>query len=129
MPIIVRGADVAAQVIGSRVEKQSLLSPENTGSDNVLLDLLTFGDGAEFELALNQNTFGWLQVLEGSGSLGGYEQELEPNGVTYMPLGYSGTFSASADGTRLLMATVPEAARFDADVAPRGWLRRRLITW
>jgi hypothetical protein len=46
-----------------------LLSPENTGSDNVLLDLVLFENGAAFDLALNDDSFGWLQVLEGSGSL------------------------------------------------------------
>ena len=117
MPIIVRGAEVADQAIGTGVTKQSLLSPENTGSDNVLLDLLTFEKGTTFDLALTKETFGWLQVLEGSGSLDGYDQELETSGVTYLPLGYAGTFRAAADGTRLLMATVPDAVRFDPDVA------------
>jgi len=117
MPIIVRGAEVATQTIGTGVTTQSLLSPENTGSDNVLLDLITLENGATFDLALNDESFGWLQVVYGSGSLAGYDQDLEPNGVTYLPLGYSGTFSAAADGTRLLMATVPDAARFDPDVA------------
>ena len=117
MPIIVRGAEVAAESIVAGVVRQSLLSPENTGSDNVLLDLMAFDSGATFDLDLSDDTFGWLQVLEGSGSLDDYDQVLEPNGVTYMPLGYAGTFSAAADVTRLLMATVPEAARFDPDVA------------
>ena len=117
MPIIVRGAEVATQTIGIGVTTQSLLSPENTGSDNVLLDLITFENGAAFDIALNNDTFGWLQVVEGSGSLADYDRNLEPNGVTYLPLGYAGTFSAAADGTRLLMATVPDAVRFDPDVA------------
>lgn len=117
MPIIVRGADVAAEQVGSGIISQSLLSPENTGSDNVLLNLITFENGAAFDLALDDGTFGWLQVLDGLGSLAGYCQELNPNGVTYLPLGYAGTFSAAADGTRLLMATVPDAARFDPDIA------------
>ena len=117
MPIIVRGAEAATQAISIGVTKQSLLSPQNTGSDNVLLDLLALEKGTAFDMALNDETFGWLQVLEGSGSLSGYDRDLEPNGVTYLPLGYSGTFSAAADGTRLLMATVPDAVRFDPDVA------------
>lgn len=117
MPVIVRGADVAAEPAGSGLIKQSLLSPENTGSDNVLLDLLTFESGAKFDMALKADSFGWLQVLDGAGSLAGYDRELEPNGVTYLPLGYTGTFSAAADNTRLLMATVPDAVRFDPDVA------------
>lgn len=117
MPVIVRGSEVAAKAIGAGVTQQSLLSQENTGSDNVLLDLLTFENGATFDLSFGDDTFGWLQVLDGSGSLAGYDRELEPNGVTYLPLGYAGVFSAGVDGTRLLMATVPNAARFDPDVA------------
>lgn len=116
MPVIVRGADVPAEAVGAGVTRQRLLSPANTGSDNVLLDLLTFEQQAAFELAFDAGTFGWLQVLDGSGSLADYARDLEPNGVTYLPLGYAGTFSAAADGTRLLMATVPNAARFDPDV-------------
>ncbi len=116
MPVIVRGADVPAEAVGAGVTRQRLLSPANTGSDNVLLDLLTFEQQAAFELAFDSGTFGWLQVLDGSGSLADYARDLEPNGVTYLPLGYAGTFSAAADGTRLLMATVPNAARFDPDV-------------
>lgn len=117
MPIIVRGSDVAAKQIGPGVIAQSLLSPANTGSNNVLLDLIAFENGATFALTMDVNAFGWLQVLGGSGSLTGHAQELDPNGVTYLPLGYAGTFSAAADGTRLLVATVPEAVRFDPHVA------------
>ncbi|NNE83514.1 MAG: cupin domain-containing protein [Alphaproteobacteria bacterium] len=117
MPIIVRGAEVAAEAVGAGVTVKSLLSPENTGSDNVLLNLMTFEKGAGFNLDLDGDAFGWLQVLEGSGTLSGYGEELVPNGVTYMPLGYSGSFNAAVDGTQLLVATVPDAARFDPDVA------------
>ncbi len=117
MPVIVRGSEVAADAIGAGVNRQSLLSPKNTGSDNVLLDLLTFEEAATFDLALDEDTFGWLQILDGSGALSDYDRELEPNGVTYLPLGYTGVFTAAEAGTRLLMATVPNAARFDPDVA------------
>lgn len=117
MPIIVRGTDVAAERVAPGVIARSLLSPANTGSNNVLLDLLTFDSGATFDLAMSDDTFGWLQVLDGSGSLAGHDRELDPSGVTYLPLGYARAFSAAADGTRLLVATVPEAVRFDPDVA------------
>jgi len=66
MPIIVRGDEVAVQPIGAGVKRQSLLSPENTGSNNVLLDLITFENEATFELALSDDTFGCLQVVDGS---------------------------------------------------------------
>lgn len=117
MPVIIRAADVPTEPVGSGVTAQSLLSPANTGSNNVLLDLLAFESGTSFDLAMTDNAFGWLQVLDGYGSLAGHDQTLEPNGVTYLPLGYAGTFSAATDGTRLLVATVPEAARFDPEVA------------
>jgi quercetin dioxygenase-like cupin family protein len=117
MPIIVRSAEVENQAIGTGVTTQSLLSPKNTGSDNVLLDLITFGNGAALDLTLKADTFGWLQVVDGSGSLAGYDLHLDPDGVTYLPLGYVGAFTAATDGTRLLMATVPDAVRFDSDVA------------
>ncbi len=117
MPIIVRGAEVAAEQIGPGVITQSLLSPAITGSNNVLLDLITLKDGATFDLEMASDSFGWLQVLDGSGSLTGVDQALNPNWITYLPLGFSGKFNASTDGTRLLVATVPEAARFDPNVA------------
>jgi len=117
MPVIVRGAEVPARPVAAGVVQRTLLSTERTGSDNVLLDLYTFDEGAAFEIEFDAGTFGWLQVLAGTGSLTDYEPALETSGVTYLPLGYAGTFSASAAGTRLLLATVPAAARFDADVA------------
>ena len=128
MPIIVRGSEVAAQEIAIGVTKQSLLSPENTGEDNVLLDHLTYAQGMGFDMGLNDGTFGWLQVLDGAGSLAGYDQDLEANGVTYLPLGYAGTFSATTNGTRLMMATVPEAIRFDPNVADTP-LELRTTDW
>jgi quercetin dioxygenase-like cupin family protein len=117
MPVMVRGTDVAAERIAPGVVIQSLLSSANTGSNNVVLDLVTFENGATFDFTISDGSFGWLQVLNGSGSLSAHDQELAPNGVTYLPLGYDGSFRATDNGTRLLMATVPEAVRFDPDVA------------
>ena len=53
----------------SSISMLSLLSPENTGSDNVLLDLVSFVDGSTFELDFDEDSFGWLQVLDGAGKL------------------------------------------------------------
>ena len=78
MPVIVRGKEVAAEQAGPGAIAQSLLSPANTGSNNVLLDLITFEGKAAFELAMNDDTFGWVQVLDGSGSLTGHDPELNP---------------------------------------------------
>jgi len=117
MPVIVRGSETAAKPAGDGVTVEALLSPDNTGSDHVLLDLAMFDAGASMELSLDDDAIGWLQVLEGSGTLAGFDAPLDREGVTYLPLGYTGSFTASADGTRLLSATVPAAARFDPKVA------------
>lgn len=117
MPIIVRGTEVAAEPVTAGVTAQSLLSLENTGSDHVLLDLLSLDDSAVFQFVFSDDTFGWVQIVKGSGGLSEYETELKPDGVTYLPLGYTGSFNAVVEGTKLLVATVPVAVRFDANVA------------
>lgn len=117
MPVIVRGAEAVLKPVGNGISVQSLLSPENTGSDNVLLDLVSFAKATAFDLTLAGDAIGWLQVLEGAGTLSDDETPLNPDGVTYLPLGYAGIFNASKVGTRLLVATVPAAVRFDPNVA------------
>ena len=117
MPVIVRGSETATKPAGGGVTVEVLLSPENTGSDHVLLDRVSFAGGAAYEMALDGGAMGWLQVLEGSGMLAGFDAPLDPDGITYLPLGYTGAFTATAEATKLLVATVPAAVRFDANVA------------
>jgi|TARA_B110000116_G_C16755811_1_gene545739 quercetin dioxygenase-like cupin family protein len=116
MPIIVRGSEIEIKEIEKGVTIQSLLSPQNTGSDNVFLNLMEFAKGSLHNILLDEGAFGWLQVLEGSGVLTNYEVELEPHGVTYMPLGYEGGFKANEDSTKLLVAIIPNARRFDNQI-------------
>ncbi len=116
MPIVVRGSEIECIEIEKGVTTQSLLSPKNTGSDHVLLNLMEFTKGSIYKLSLDEGSFGWLQILEGSGVLTNYEVELEPHGVTYMPVGYEGEFRANEDCTRLLVAIVPNARRFDSQI-------------
>ncbi len=117
MPVIVRGSETVAKSVGDGISVAMLLSPENTGSDHVLLDLVTLAGGAALEMALDDGAMGWLQVLDGVGTLAGFDAPLDAEGITYLPLGYAGAFTATAEATRLLRATVPAAVRFDADVA------------
>ena len=117
MPVIVRAAETDVKAIADGITVRSLLSPDNTCSDHVLLDLVSFADNASFDLSLDDDAIGWLQVLDGSGSLAGFDTPLDREGVTYLPLRYTGSFTASAEGTRLLVATVPAAVRFDPNVA------------
>ena len=46
MPIIVRGSEIEIKEIEKGVTIQSLLSPQNTGSDNVFLNLMEFEKGS-----------------------------------------------------------------------------------
>ena len=117
MPVIVRGPETVVKTAADGVTVVPLLSPDNTGSDHVLLDCLSFDAGAAFDMALDDGMIGWLQVLDGAGTLAGFDAPLDRERVTYLPLGYSGGFTAGADGARLLMARVPGAVRFDANVA------------
>lgn len=117
MPVIVRGSETVAKSVGDGISVAMLLSPENTGSDHVLLDLVTLAGGAALEMALDDGAMGWLQVLDGVGTLAGFDAPLNAEGITYLPLGYAGAFTATAEATRLLRATVPAAVRFDANVA------------
>lgn len=117
MPVIVRGSETVAKSVGDGVSVAMLLSPANTGSDHVLLDLVTLAGGAALEMALDDGAMGWLQVLDGAGTLAGFDAPLDAEGITYLPLGYAGAFTATAEATRLLRATVPAAVRFDANVA------------
>ncbi len=134
MPVIVRGAERKLASAGDGVTVQSLLSPETTGSDHVLLDLLSLSGGASSELTLEDGAIGWLQILDGSGTLAGYDLPLDPSVMTYLPLGYAGAFNAGPDGARFLRAIVPDAARFDANVSgtpdvPRSadWTREPVL--
>ena len=51
MPIIVRGSEIEVKEIEKGVTIQSLLSPQNTGSDNVFLNLMEFAKGSLQHLA------------------------------------------------------------------------------
>lgn len=114
MPVIIRGDDVATvESGGCRVS--ALLRPADIGNDQIELDHVSMADGATHELTLDGAAVGWLQVLSGSGSLGG--ETLTTNHIAYLPFGYTGGFTAAADGTRILVARVPDAARFDDAIA------------
>ena len=58
MPVIVRGSETVAKPAGDGITVEALLSPENTGSDHVLLDLVSFAHGAAFEMALDDDAMG-----------------------------------------------------------------------
>jgi len=114
VPIIIRGDDVAAvDSAGCRVS--ALLRAKNIGNDQIELDHVAMDAGASHELALDDGAVGWLQVLSGSGTVGG--EALTVDHIAYLPFGFTGGFEADADDTRIMVARVPDAGRFDPDIA------------
>ena len=114
MPVIIRGENAKSKEIAGCLFT-ALLRREDTGSDQIELDHLTMKMGATHKRELDGSAVGWLQVLAGSGTLGGYT--LTTSHIAYLPLGFSGDFDVVEDGTRILIATVPNASQFDDHIA------------
>ena len=58
---------------------------------------------------------GWLQTISGGGTLA--DSNMTPELISYLSLGFEGTFVAGDMDTVLLVARVPNANRFDPDIA------------
>ena len=116
MPVLVRGLQLESRELNLGVISQSILSSDVTGSNNVSLDLITLNSNTKYSLSLKKESIGWLQVLNGSGVFDESEKKLSSNEVIFLPLGYRGCFTASSDQTKLLIALVPEAERFDKNI-------------
>jgi quercetin dioxygenase-like cupin family protein len=114
MPVIVRANQKIAESVSSGCESVSLLTPDVIGNDQISLDKVTIAPGATYDLALDPAMVGWVQVLAGVGSLAG--QATTPDMISYLPLGFSGAFITGDEKTELLVARVPNAARFDPDI-------------
>lgn len=115
MPVIVRGDENenVAQTESLRVVE--LLTPDVIGNDQILLTHVRLEPRVAYELALDPKMVGWVQVLSGAGGLAGHDTT--PDMISYLPLGFSGGFVAGNGTTELLVARVPDAARFDPDIA------------
>ncbi len=126
MPVIVRGKEIEPleQFEGCKIAQ--LLTPDLTGNDQVLLDRVTLATGVKFKITFEQSMIGWLQALSGRGTLS--DTDVTSDLITYLSMGFVGTFVSGDTETVLLIARVPNAERFDADIAemPAGL---RQIDW
>lgn len=114
MPVIVRTRDAGDTVVGtSRVAQ--FITPERIGNDRIRLRRVSVEPGGRFEVALDAGSVGWMHVLEGGGVLA--ETALGPDRIAYLPSGFAGSFKSGDAKTVLLIATVPDAVRFDPDIA------------
>jgi len=114
MPVIVREDEIAA-VEQDRSQITHLLTADVIGSDQIELDHVAVPAGETLSVALDKKMVGWLQILEGAGSLG--DTALDTKHIAYLPFGFSGAFVAGSADTRILFARVPDAARFDENIA------------
>jgi len=114
MPVIVREDETTAIAQGGSQVTQ-LLSEGVIGNDQIELDHVTIGAGSSFSVALDGGMVGWLQILEGEGSLD--DTPLSTKHIAYLPFGFSGAFQAGDADSRILFARVPDAARFDENIA------------
>lgn len=114
MPVIIRDDDTAAVERDGAAITQ-LLTPSVIGNDQIELDHVRVPAGGRYDIALDDGMVGWLQVLEGTGALDG--TALTGKNIAYLPLGFSGAFAAEDADTRILFARVPDAARFDENLA------------
>ena len=114
MPVIVREDETSA-VAQNGCDVTRLLTPEVIGNDQIELDHIAVAAGGTLSIALDGGMIGWLQVLEGAGSLDA--AALTTKHITYLPFGFSGAFEAGDADARILFARVPDAARFDENIA------------
>jgi quercetin dioxygenase-like cupin family protein len=118
MPVIIRGNEAAVVAQGDNAVAR-LLTPEIVGNDRIELDHVAVAPGGTYALDLADGMVGWLQVLSGAvletRALDG--TALTDKHIAYLPAGFSGGFRAGGAETRLLVARVPDAARFDDDLA------------
>jgi quercetin dioxygenase-like cupin family protein len=115
MPMIVRQSEQETVSQGEGCNVAALLTPETIGNDQIELDRVMLDPGATYGIDLNPAMVGWVQVLSGTGSLA--DTAATPDLITYLPFGFSGAFVAGDEATVLLVARVPDAARFDPDIA------------
>ena len=64
---------------------------------------------------IDQEAVGWLQILSGSGVV--RDQNLTQDHIAYLPLGFTGEFRAIERKTKILIARIPEARKFDKNIA------------
>lgn len=116
MPVIIRSDKVSEVEVGD-CRVTALLTAETIGNDQIELDRITLGKDACLKIALDKDAVGWVQILAGRGEMDGAPETLTSKHIAYLPLGYSGDFTAVEDDTRILLARVPNAARFDTAIA------------
>lgn len=129
MAVVIQESSVAAEPFGAGVRRQRLLTGARVPGTRVLLDRWTLEPGARVELDVPAPGLAWFQVLDGEASLthDGSEEHLTRSHIVFLPPRYRGALSSRA-GAVLLHAAVPEARRFDPELA-KNPPRLRVVDW
>lgn len=116
MALTINESTVAPETVAAGVTRQRLLTEKHTQGGKVLLDRLNITAGTTHQFSVAAGDLAWLQILEGSATLsvGDARHALTQAHIVFLPPNFSGTLAAPA-GVALLYATVPHAARFDAE--------------
>ncbi len=110
--------EVPPQTYGHGARRQPLLTADRIPGTNILLDRVTLLSAGGMRLEVGAADIAWFQVLDGDAELSGdvASARLSDGHVVFCPPGFGGTLT-SKHGASLLLATVPQAARFDAGIA------------
>lgn len=129
MAICFNQAGVPAEPAGAGAGRQRLLTRARVPGANIRLDRLTLSAGANIHLDVPAHGLAWFQMLAGTAALkrGRTRDDLNDAHVAFLPPGFSGVLSASADAA-LIYAEIADAARFDPDFAASP-PRFRIVDW
>lgn len=129
MALTLNESTVTPETIAGGVARQCLLTAAHTTGGSVLLDRLQVTAGQAHAISVAAGDLAWLQILDGSATLahGNAADALTQAHIVFLPPRFSGKLATPA-GVTLLYATVPDAARFDANFvkAPPSF---RIVDW
>ncbi|MBM3340693.1 MAG: cupin domain-containing protein [Betaproteobacteria bacterium] len=129
MALTINESTITPEPIAAGVTRQRLLTEKHTDGGKVLLDRLNVAANTMHQVSVAAGDLAWLQILEGTAALshGGTQDALTHAHIVFLPPGFSATLSTQ-DGVALVYATVPDAARFDAQftAAPPPY---KIVDW
>jgi quercetin dioxygenase-like cupin family protein len=120
---------VSAEPLGRGVSRQALLDDARVPGLAFRLERVTLEAGARHPIEVAAGALAWFQILAGSVVLEhpDHRDAVTQDHVVFLPPGFGGALSA-ADGATLLLARVPDAARFDPEFGKKP-LALRILDW
>lgn len=129
MAIILNEAEIAAERFGHSARRQRLIGEPRMKGTNVLLDRVAIVPGGTVDLEVPAGGVVWLHVLEGEARLSYSRdgQRLAHEHAAFLAPRCQARLESAA-GAVLLCVEVPEASRFDPDLAAHA-PGSRVIDW